>query len=126
MFSNQKSNTIFKSATPMSGDPPPPPNSSKPKRVILRLRVDDFSGRDWSEYDDAIRSYLSFAGRPTDREEIQKHYAHIEPFQAPELNQTSFHITLDMEKDGISKPNPDFNELPHEVYRVRKDGEGIL
>jgi hypothetical protein len=31
--------------------------------------------------------------------EEEKHFAHIEPFQAPEIPQTSFHIILDMEKN---------------------------
>ena len=35
--------------------------------------------------------------------ELGKHYAHIEPFQALEVNQISFHITMDIEKD-IANP----------------------
>ena len=94
------------------------------KRVILRLRVNEFGGRDPSEYSDAIKAYLAFANRPTSELEQNKHYAHIEPFQAPEVWQTSFHITLDMEKDMLVKPN--FENLPHEVYRIRRDEQGNL
>jgi hypothetical protein len=96
----------------------------QPKRVILRLRVNEFTGRDPSEYTDAIKAYLAFAGRSTDSMEIRKHHAHIEPFQAPEVNQISFHITMDMEKDTANPPT--VQELPHEIYRVRRDKEGKL
>jgi len=94
------------------------------KRVILRLRVNEFSEGDPSEYDDAIKTYLAFAGHPITEWEEDRHYAHIEPFQDPELRQTRFHITLDMEQDSIE--NPDFGKLPHEVYRIRRDGHGEL
>ena len=96
----------------------------QPKRVILRLRVNEFSGRDPSEYNDAIKAYLIFAERPASEIVDNKHYAHIEPFQAPELQQTSFHITLDIEKDLLY--NPDFETIPHEIYRVRRNEHGDL
>ena len=102
----------------------PPSAEHQPKRVILRLRVNEFSGRDYSEYIDAINAYLVFAGRSTDDLEFRKHYAHIEPFQSPEVNQTSFHITMDMEGDSANPPN--IQELPHEIYRVRRSKEGEL
>jgi hypothetical protein len=102
----------------------PPSAEHQPKRVILRLRVNEFTGRDYSEYTDAIKAYLAFAGRPTDDSELGKHYAHIEPFQAPEVNQMSFHITMDMEEDTANPPN--IQELPHEIYRVRRNNEGKL
>jgi hypothetical protein len=54
---------------------------TQPKRVILRLRVNQFEGRDSSEYDEAIKAYLTFAKRPTSELAANKHYAHIEPFQ---------------------------------------------
>ncbi|KAJ9641103.1 hypothetical protein H2199_005771 [Coniosporium tulheliwenetii] len=94
----------------------------EPKRVILRLRTNEFEGRDSSEYNDPIKAYLAFAGRSTNELEENKHYAHIEPFQAPELQQTVFHITLDIEKDSLDNPN--FQTLPHEIYRVRRDIHG--
>lgn len=97
---------------------------AQPKRVILRLRVEEFDGRDPSEYNDAIKAYLAFAQRPTSELEENKHYAHIEPFQAADIPQTAFHITLDMDKDSIQAPN--FEILPHEVYRIRRDEQGNL
>lgn len=90
----------------------------RPKRVVLRLRVGDFEGRSSSEYDDVIKTYLLFAGRPANEDEVQRHYVHIEPFQSPELQQISFHIIIDIEKH--SHVNGEFQGLPHEIYRVRR------
>jgi hypothetical protein len=102
----------------------PPSAEHLPKRVILRLQVNEFTGRDPSEYNDAIKAYLAYAGRSTDDSEFRKHHAYIEPFQAPEVNQISFHITMDMEKDSASPLN--IQELPHEIYRVRRSKERKL
>ena len=60
--------------------------------------------------------YLRFAGLEEDEDKL---FSHIEPFQAPELQQTSFHIILDIDKDSC--PDPDFQCLPHEIYRIRRD-----
>ena len=101
-----------------------------PKRVILRLRVDEFEGegRSWEQHVDAINAYLTWAGRSTSEYEgayeTRKHFAHVEPFQAPELKQTSFHVILDMEQRSLDRPN--FDNLPHEIYRVRRDDSGTL
>ena len=97
----------------------------QPKRVILRLRVNDFGGGDPSEYSDAIRAYLAFAGRPISELGENRHYAHIEPFQGPEIPQRSFHIILNLEKDSFHNSN-NFQNLPHEIYRVRRDKQGKL
>jgi len=94
------------------------------KRVVLRVWVEDFSGCDPSEYNDAIKTYLAFAGRPTLEWEEQRHFAHMEPFQDPDVQQTRFHITLDVEQ--ALAENPDFGKLPHEIYRVRRDEKGEL
>ncbi|KAH8587965.1 hypothetical protein B0O99DRAFT_601169 [Bisporella sp. PMI_857] len=95
-----------------------------PKRVILRLRVSDFEGRRSSEYTDAIKAYLLFARRPTSEDEVKKHYPHIEPFQSPELQQTSFHIIIDVEKHMVN--DGEFRDLPHEIYRIRRNEQGAL
>ncbi len=102
----------------------PTPSEHKPKRVVLRLKVGDFEGRGPLEYINAINAYLLFIGRPTDEREVNKHYAHIEPFQSPELRQTSFHIILDIEKEMI-KDN-EFRNLPHEIYRIRRNLQDTL
>lgn len=101
-----------------------------PKRVILRLRVNDFEGegRSWEQYIDAIKAYLIWAGRPTNEYEgdyqTRRHFAHVEPFQDPEVGQTTFHVVLDIEQHTIKAAN--FNLLPHEVYRVRRSRSGDL
>lgn len=100
------------------------------KRVILRLRVNEFegNGHSWEQHVDAIKAYLTWAGRSSAEYEgdfeKRKHYAHVEPFQAPELNQTTFHVILDMEQHLLDVVS--FDTLPHEVYRVRRDKEGKL
>lgn len=95
-----------------------------PKRIILRLRVDEFegAGRSWEQYCDAIAAYLDWAGRPKEEFKVDnsgKHYAHVEPFQAVGVPQTTFHVVLDMEQSLLSMPNLD--DVPHEVYQVRRD-----
>lgn len=103
---------------------------STPKRVILRLRVNEFEreGHSWEEHVDAIKAYLVWAGRSASEYEgdfqKRKHFAHVEPFQAPELNQTTFHVIIDMEQESLESPNLD--DVPHEIYRVRRDKEGNL
>ncbi len=101
-----------------------------PKRVILRLRVNEFEGdgRSWEQYVDAIDTYLIWAGRPTQEYrgdyQMRRHFAHVEPFQAPEINQETFHIILDIEQRSL--PEANFDNIPHEIYRVRRDAEGDL
>jgi len=72
---------------------------NQPKRVILRPRVNEFEGegRSWEQCVDAVDSYLLWAGHPLSQYESGKHFAHVEPFQAPELNQAIFHVVLDIE-----------------------------
>lgn len=106
-----------------------PESSSRrdPKWVVLRLKVSDFDdrkGEEWNEFTKAIRAYLLFAGRPTTEDEINKHHAHIELFQSPEFQQTSFHIIMDMEK-SMSNEN-EFRKLPHEIYRIRRNERDTL
>ncbi|TAQ89515.1 hypothetical protein B7494_g2178 [Chlorociboria aeruginascens] len=94
-----------------------------PRRVVSRLKVGDFEDHESSKYDNAIRAYLLFAGLPTNEQEVNKHYCHIEPFQSPELQQT-FHITIDVEKYIID--DGEFRNLSHEIYRIRRNEQGIL
>ena len=103
---------------------------SSPKRVILWLRVNEFEGegRSWEQHTDAIKAYLTWAGRPTSEYEgdweKRKHFAHVEPFQLPEVKQTTFHVVLDMEQHSLQNPNLD--NVPHEIYRVRRGKDGNL
>lgn len=98
--------------------------NKQPKRVVLRLRVNEFDSYGPEEFTYAMRAFLKYAGHPVEEIDQHKHFSHIEPFQAPELKQTSFHIVLDIDKDLVK--NPDFETLPHEVYRVRRGGDGNL
>lgn len=50
---------------------------------------------------------------------MQRHYAHVEPFQAPELKQTSFHIIIGFDKDLLVCGN--LRGLLHGIYRRRVD-----
>ncbi|KAK2808745.1 hypothetical protein FQN50_004417 [Emmonsiellopsis sp. PD_5] len=102
----------------------PKPFPRHPKRVILRLRVDEFDGHSPTEFDHAIMAYLASVGRPVDELSKRIHHSHIEPFQPPELKQRSFHIVLDIEKDMLS--DPDFDMVEHEVHRVRRTKNGTL
>ncbi len=101
-----------------------------PKRVILRLRVNEFEGdgRNWEQYIDAINTYLIWAGRSIQEYEgdyqTRRHFAHVEPFQAPELNQKTFHVILDIEQHSLRYAN--FDHIPHEIYRVRRNENGDL
>src|SRR6266487_6141151 len=95
-------------------------SQQQPKRVILRLHVDEFEGegQSWQQHVDAITAYLAWAGRSPSEYEEGKHFAHVEPFQAPELRQTTFHVVLDIDQHLVTEPN--LNDIPHEVYRVRR------
>ncbi|KAF4634918.1 hypothetical protein G7Y89_g3176 [Cudoniella acicularis] len=97
-----------------------------PKRVILRLLVDEFKSESLSlpEFDGAIEKYLAFARRPTSENAEGKHYAHVEPFQESGYKQKFFHVILDIDKDAVS--NPAFDWLEHQIYRVCRDEEGTL
>ncbi|KAH8425538.1 uncharacterized protein LDX57_003289 [Aspergillus melleus] len=95
-----------------------------PKRIILRLRVDEFISCHPTEFDRAIIAYLESVGRRPDELTKRLHQPHIEPFQDPSMKQKSFHIVLDLEKDMISEP--DMKTVPHEAYRVRRAQDGSL
>lgn len=102
----------------------------KPKRVILRLRVLNLESHDhnWNNHVDAITIYLKWAGRPIDEYECdfekQKHYARAVLSQALDIPQKTIHVVIDMEQRAICAP--DFNTLPHEIYRFRRNKEGKL
>ncbi|KAH7409751.1 hypothetical protein BKA64DRAFT_553531, partial [Cadophora sp. MPI-SDFR-AT-0126] len=64
-------------------------------------KVSVFEGLQSSKYVSAIKAYLLFAKCPSNEYEAEKHHAHIEPFQSHELQQTSFHIIIDIEKDMV-------------------------
>jgi hypothetical protein len=91
------------------------------KRVILRIPVNDICDQSSDDYTNIIKAYLNFSDQSADN--FENHGIHIEPFQSPELKQTSCHIILDVNKHSVESPN--LQEMPHEVYRVRKK-DGVL
>ncbi len=101
-----------------------------PKRVILRLRVNDFEekGHSWEDHVDAIQAYFRWAGLRMSEFEgenpTKEYFAHVEPFQALEVKQRTFHVILDIQQQPLNEAN--FDIIPHEVYRVRRDLDGDL
>ena len=96
--------------------------SVQPKRVILRLRCNEFEDTVES-YNEAIQAYLSSAGKSFSEYEKHRHVAHFDGHQDYQDGnpRASFHITLDMEKDAIQEPELD--KLPHEICRIRRQKE---
>ncbi len=101
-----------------------------PKRIILRLRVNDFEekGHSWDDHVDAIQAYFRWAGLPMSEFEgehaTKEYFAHVEPFQALEVRQRTFHVILDIQQQPLDEAN--FDIIPHEVYRVRRNLDGDL
>lgn len=98
--------------------------SCQPKRVILRLRCNEFDDTIES-YNEAIKAYLSSEGRTFTEYEESRHIAHFQCHQDYQENNpsASFHIILDIEKAAIREP--DWDTLPHEIYRIRRQkGDG--
>ena len=101
-----------------------------PKRVISRLRLNDFEekGPSWEDHVDAIQAYFRWAGLPISKfegEHATKEYcAHVGPFQALEVRKRTFHVILDIRKQPLDEANLDV--IPHEVYRVRRNLNGDL
>ena len=92
----------------------------RPKRVILRIRLNIFSTDPTnSDFSNIISTFLTFQGRLSDEKEKQKHYVHIEPLQDPEVQQASFHMVIDME--ALAVPDALLSNMPHEFYRVARD-----
>ena len=91
----------------------------QPKRVILRLRCNEFEDTIES-YNEVIKAYLSSAGRTFSEYTERRHVAHFEGQQDYQEDNpmASFHITLDIEEAAIKEP--DLDKLPHEIYRVRR------
>ncbi|KAL2751828.1 hypothetical protein ACRALDRAFT_1078288 [Sodiomyces alcalophilus JCM 7366] len=107
----------------MSTNRAEPITDGQPKRVILRLRYNDFEDDDNSHME-AVKVYLAAAGRKAD--EYNRYVSHVEPRQdyMEGDSRASFHVILDIEKDAIRKP--DIDKLPHEIYRIRRQNEDAL
>lgn len=94
----------------------------QPKRVILQLRVDQFTDCLQGEFEDAIEKYLVVSGRSMSEIRLGRHFIHIEPFQSDDVPQKYFHIVLDLEQ---SQGPVAFCTLPHELFHIRWSGKGM-
>ncbi|KAL6716100.1 hypothetical protein ACLMJK_005666 [Lecanora helva] len=98
------------------------------RRVILRLRVNEFEGegREWEQSLNAIQVYFQWAGLgECEGVEGRKNYWTVtEPFQAEELRQTSFHVVINIHYG--SPGGPSLKNIPHELYPVRRKPDGSL
>lgn len=96
-----------------------------PKRVILRLRMNEFEEKShsWKDHVDVIQAYFRWAELSMsefESEHVTKQYfAHVESFQALEVKQRIFHVILNIQQQSLDKVN--FDIIPHEVYRVRRN-----
>ncbi|KAB8253193.1 hypothetical protein F9C07_1855743 [Aspergillus flavus] len=94
----------------------------QPKRVILQLRVDQFTDCLQGDFEDAIEKYLVVSGRSMSEIRLGRHFIHIEPFQSDDVPQKYFHIVLDLEQ---SQGPVAFCTLPHELFHIRRSGKGM-
>ncbi|KAB8278496.1 hypothetical protein BDV30DRAFT_203929 [Aspergillus minisclerotigenes] len=94
----------------------------QPKRVILQLRVDQFTDCLQDDFEDAIEKYLVASGRSMSEIRLGRHFIHIEPFQSDDVPQKYFHIVLDLEQ---SQGPVAFCTLPHELFHIRRSGKGM-
>ena len=107
-------------------------STASSKRVILRLRVHDFDSEShsWNDHIDAIQCYFQWAklSSPSENDHSPKRYfAHVEPFQALELQQRTFHVILDIQPlQPVKNEDVDLDIIPHEIYQIRRKPGGDL
>ena len=91
--------------------------------MILQLWAKEFKSYNLnSEFSNAIKADLVFAGYPTSEHEENKHYIYIEPLY--NILNSLFHITLNLKKDLLHNPN--FQNLLHEIYYICHNKQGNL
>jgi len=49
----------------------------------------------------------------------KQYFAHVESFQALEVKQRTFHVILNIQQQSLDEMN--FDIIPHEVYKVRRN-----
>ncbi|KAJ5477007.1 hypothetical protein N7539_007151 [Penicillium diatomitis] len=88
-----------------------------PKRVILRLRDNDFPDFIYSDIIDCVNLYLALDGRPEEpvEELVHKHHWHYQPAN-PDYPNQRFHVIIDVDKEEHTGPVR--GEFSHELYRV--------
>jgi hypothetical protein len=93
------------------------------KRVILRLRDNDFPNVSYNDLVKCVETFLAFSGHSVEELSQGRHFFHFQPPnpQIPQQN-PRFHIIIDIEKQQHSGPLQ--KDFPHEIYRVsRRDDE---
>jgi hypothetical protein len=103
---------------------PIPASNNTPKRVILRIGPNPRDEYEDDKYQEYIITFLLRCGPtrcvPNTSYSI-RHYYHIQP---PYSSIHTWHIILDMEKGKFSRS--DFDQLPHEIYKVVRREDGSL
>lgn len=90
----------------------------EPKRIILRLRNEDFPLFSNSDIHECIKSFLTFSNRSPDELDTGTHYFHVQPPTTPGGRS---HIVIDLEASKHSGSLQ--SDFPHEIYRILpKDG----
>lgn len=119
-------------SSPFNNSLPPPfesssssyaPQKMTAKRVILRLRDNDFPDVSYADIVACVQAFLSFSSRSPDELSQARHFFHFQP-PNPHILQPNprFHIIIDIEKTKHSGRLPE--DFPHEIYRIsRLNGE---
>ncbi len=86
------------------------------KRVIIRVH------EHWhDQYLQILQDWFQHCGYAMHSERYEwtnRHYVHLGG-----VNQHRFHLIIDMERNGLKDPRLD--DIPYEVYRLRKPNESI-
>ncbi|KAI9761427.1 MAG: hypothetical protein M1840_001940 [Geoglossum simile] len=91
-----------------------------PKRIILRIRPNPNTPYECNKYMEYVETFLLRCGRlEPGGNYTHRHRDHIQPSSTTE----PWHIIIDMEKHKFS--GTDFDQLPHEIYRVERRETGI-
>ncbi|MCJ1257950.1 hypothetical protein MMC24_005778 [Lignoscripta atroalba] len=80
------------------------------KRVVLRLP--SVRGNNPSIDIEMLESFLKYSGR-----DIDEKFRHFTHFQPP----SSSHFLVIFDMDYQQNPNPNLNEMSHEVYNIKFD-----
>ncbi|KAI9771217.1 MAG: hypothetical protein M1839_002838 [Geoglossum umbratile] len=93
-----------------------------PKRIILRIRPIPGNDTEDNKYQEYVKTFLLHCGPARwdpSTHIFPRHYDHIQPCSSTH----PWHIIIDMEKDKFD--GLDFNQLPHEIYRVERRQTGL-
>ncbi|KAL6716099.1 hypothetical protein ACLMJK_005665 [Lecanora helva] len=98
------------------------------RRIILRLRVNEFNGpsRIWAHHQEALQAYFKWAElEEFERQEGKNNFwTVVQPIQDADVGQRSFHVIVDIHYG--SPGDPSVKSIPHELYAVRREPDGEL